>query len=684
MDPRAFNRKGYDTDLLILRTLFALNPNTNLPISSFYVATTDGIGGLYWLSAVDYISAATGIANLPSTLRTLSTGLSTTNGNFSNFSSYVSTVIIQGLSSLSTAIGNGSLPGSITAFQLNSTVIGLGSVNYISSLSLQSTVNGLGSIGYLSTPSLVSTIQGLGSASYISTTALANYVASSLVSTVSWLTFAERYISAGNLLSTSSDLLSKIENLNLGSNISSVFVYGTLNLSNVSIGVLNYTPQDISTLSTSVGVQIEGLSSALYENAVGYALSTNLFSSLAGLGTLGYLSTASLISSLDGLGTLGYLSSGAVTSTTLGLGNLGYVSSSSLASTVAGLGLAGYVSTLSLISTVEGLGTASYISSVGATQTALNSTLNGLGNLGYVSTLSLLSTVAGLGSATYLSSVGATQGVLNSTIDGLGTFQFLSTVSLTSSLLGLGTAGYISSTQFLSSFSNILSSSNYISTGNLQSTTVALQKSFYIVNNTNVYVTGGVTLNISTNSNIIYLSSFLYSTITYKGENGNLNALLSADPVYNSNLLFSTANLQLDLFSSYITNKSIITIDAYPSLFFTQLAYSLDPSYPLRPMNISSFIQYGGINFLSSQMSQTMIYPTVSANSASNIFNQPIRITIPGSLITNIYSQKPFFLSHYVPNAVSLSSSNGFSNKNVSCYFGSTNSVFLSVQNLPS
>ena len=684
MDPRAFNRKGYDTDLLILRTLFALNPNTNLPISSFYVATTDGIGGLYWLSAVDYISAATGIANLPSTLRTLSTGLSTTNGNFSNFSSYVSTVIIQGLSSLSTAIGNGSLPGSITAFQLNSTVIGLGSVNYISSLSLQSTVNGLGSIGYLSTPSLVSTVQGLGSASYISTTALANYVASSLVSTVSWLTFAERYISAGNLLSTSSDLLSKIENLNLGSNISSVFVYGTLNLSNVSIGVLNYTPQDISTLSSSVGVQIEGLSSALYENTVGYALSTNLFSSLAGLGTLGYLSTASLISSLDGLGTLGYLSSGAVTSTTLGLGNLGYVSSSSLASTVAGLGLAGYVSTLSLISTVKGLGTASYISSVGATQTALNSTLNGLGNLGYVSTLSLLSTVAGLGSATYLSSVGATQGVLNSTIDGLGTFQFLSTASLASSIRGLGTAGYISSTQFLSSFSNILSSSNYISTGNLLSTSKGLLNSFTIVNSGSIYITGGSLTVTNANGNLIYLSSFIYSSITYKGENGILNPALSQNNgTANSNLLFSTANLQLDTFSSYITSKSVITIESYPSLFFTRAAYGLDAQI-MAPINLSSYIQYGGSNYLSSHMFQSMLYPSNSVANSSNLYTTPIKITVPGSLICNVYLQRPFILSHYLPQAVSVNTSNGLSNSNISVFMGSTNSLFLSIQNLPS
>ena len=246
MDPRAFTKKGYDTDLLILRTLFALNPNTNLPISSFYVATTDGIGGLYWLSAVDYISAATGIGNLPSTVAYLSTGLSSITGNYTNFSTYVSSVIIQGLSSLSTAIGNVNLTGTITPIQLTSTVIGLGAASYISSITLRSTVQGLGTTGYISTSGLI------------------NFTTSSLVSTVNWFLSPERYISTGNLLSTSSDLLFKIQNLDFGSNISTITVYGTTNLSNVSIGVYNNYIQDVSTLSTAVGVQINSLSSALY------------------------------------------------------------------------------------------------------------------------------------------------------------------------------------------------------------------------------------------------------------------------------------------------------------------------------------------------------------------------------------------------------------------------------------
>ncbi len=323
MDPRAFTKKGYDTDLLILRTLFALNPNTNLPISSFYVATTDGIGGLYWLSAIDYISAATGVGNLPSSIVSLSTGLSSINGNFTNLSTYVSSVIVQGISSLSTALGNIDLTGTIVPRQLTSSIIGLGTSRYISSLSLQSTV------------------AGLGSASYISSATLSNYTASSFVSSFTWLLNDTRYISTGNLLSTSSNFLYRFENLGV-LNPNTVNVFGTLNLTGNTIGTVNN-----------------------YQFA-----DSNLISSLEGLGNLGYISTLSLTSTLEGLGTAGFLSTISLISSIDGLATYGYISSLTFKSSIEGLATTGYISSLSLLSTVTGLGTLGYISSQGATQTA--------------------------------------------------------------------------------------------------------------------------------------------------------------------------------------------------------------------------------------------------------------------------------------------------------------------------
>lgn len=63
-------------------------------------------------------------------------------------------------------------------------------------------------------------------------------------------------------------------------------------------------------------------------------ITSNLVSTVVGLGTIGYISTATggltendLISSITGLGTFGYLSTNTVPSTIVGLGTFGYVSS---------------------------------------------------------------------------------------------------------------------------------------------------------------------------------------------------------------------------------------------------------------------------------------------------------------------------------------------------------------------
>lgn len=79
-------RKSYDSQTLIMRTLFALSPDTNMPISTNYIVSTDGIGGLTWLNPFTNLSTAgTGVGYLPSTLNSLSS-------NLSSLSSYVATI----------------------------------------------------------------------------------------------------------------------------------------------------------------------------------------------------------------------------------------------------------------------------------------------------------------------------------------------------------------------------------------------------------------------------------------------------------------------------------------------------------------------------------------------------------------------------------------------------------------
>jgi hypothetical protein len=86
---------------------------------------------------------------------------------------------------------NGSAP--LLGTNLVSTVTGLGSAGYISTLSLVSTTLGLQTSGFLSSPNLLSTVRGLGSAGYIST--------ASLVSTTFGLQ-TSGFLSSLNLVST--------------------------------------------------------------------------------------------------------------------------------------------------------------------------------------------------------------------------------------------------------------------------------------------------------------------------------------------------------------------------------------------------------------------------------------------------------------------------------------------------
>ena len=719
MDPSAFQRRGAGNTSMntidILRSLFALDPTTNLPISSFYTMTTDGIGGVNWMSEVKYISSSLGIDNLPSTIQGNSTSIS---------------YIIPGLSSLSSAIGNGGIAGSITAGQLvstttgltnglgslgyvstlglNSTITGLGSLGFLSSVSslqptLNSTLKGLGSLGFLSTvqPSLNSTIQGLGSFGFLSSAQLP------LTSTVIGLN-VYGYVNTVNLVSTTVNLQSNLNQLMSPAAISTFVVYGTNTFTaGVSIGILNINPQDVSTLSSGIGYNLTGflISSFLFSTVIGLGtvgylssaiIQPYLNSTIQGLGSLGFLSTGatqpSLNSTVQGLGSLGFLSTGAtqpsLNSTIQGLGSLGFLSTATiqgdLNSTVQGLGSLGFLSTATLQgnlnSTVQGLGSFGFLSTV---QPSLNSTIQGLGTFGFLSTAviqgDLNSTIKGLGSLGFLSTA-VMQGDLNSTVQGLGSLGFLSTAvlqsNLNSTLQGLGTVGFLSSISSIQPTLNStltgLASLGYVSTSMLYSTSIGLANSFYIVNTGQIYITGG-TATIGNATNVIYLSSFLHSSITYSGNNGAFiasNAGAGNQPLY-----FSSANFKLDSFSSYITTKSLISIEAHPNILFSKIG--LPASVPVI-LYMSTMLQ-DGVNFMSTNLSQTAFYPTDTTN--SNFFNQTIRITFPGNTLTY---RNPYVLTHYLPNALTSNTTQGLYTSNVTLAFGSTNSLFVSIQNLPS
>jgi hypothetical protein len=811
MDPRLYGKRGYDMDLTVFRSLFALDPNTNIPISTNLLMTSDGIGGIQWESLAWYTSTVS-ISNIKildvNTANAIPVhNLTIQNGN----------LLVDGAG----AIGSG-----ISIIQLASSITGLGSVGYVSTTSLYSTVTGLGTAGYVSSATLAKTVAGLGTTGYVSTTSLfstvaglgtAGYVSSAQFTSFSNLIYNPvSYISSGNLFSTSISLLGYIDDFvnSQGSAISSFTVNGTANFfSTLSIGTFVYVNGNISTLSTSVGDAIVNLGTT-----PGYLSSLQsqvLSTGRIGLSSIDFIDTATGVTQLaaitngifqvNGASITGDVSKGDLTSTVIGLGTAGYlstivwdsvvstanltdlistpnltdlistanltglistanltglistanladlISTANLTDLVSNADLSGLISTANLTDLISTANLTDLISTANLTglvstsffDTQITSSLVGLGNLGFLSSFnaatfstgnvqassitflditvspnpnsglpSLLyvsggkllfngalasgpSTTAGVsqliagngislnpqigtGAVTLTATIANMVGLISTpnlenivstaNLNGLVSTSFFDS-QITSSLNGLGTAGYISSTQ-------------------LQSTVVALKQSFFVVNTDSLYLIGsGNTLVVSSLRELVYLSSFIQSTLTYKGSNGNITPQWTAGT---QPISFTTANLQLDSFSTLITSRATVTIEVLGNFAFSPLGLPVSPV----PIYMSSFVQSGvsgNSNYLSSQMFQSMFFPS-NYNSGtagglyggiSNYFSPSIKMSIPGSVIQSFYRNAPLVLGHYLPNAVTLATTQGFLNSNATVFFGSTNSVFISVQNMP-
>ena len=793
MDPRMYSRKGYDMDLTIFRSLFALDPNTNIPISTNWLTIADGIGGVQWNSLPSYMSTVS-ISNISMFDTTLTNNPYRHNITITNGGLFVDGAPVTG--------------SGLNIVQLASSLQGLGTYGYVSTLSLYSTVRGLGTAGYVSSGTLTSTVVGLGTAGYMSSISLFSTVAglgtAGYVSTAQYNSFSNliyndfSYISSGNLNSTTTNLFGYIQDIinSQGDGaISSFTVNGTANFySTLSVGTFFYINGNISTLSTSIGETIVNLGTT-----PGYLSSLNsrsLSTGMIGLSSINFMDTVTGVKQLvavtngifqvNGASITGDVTKGNLTSTVIGLGTVGYlstvvfgsiistanisqfvstanlarlistanltdlISTANLTSLVSTANLARLISTANLVDLVSTANLARFISvanlatlistpnlrdlvsmanlihlvstanltdlvSTPFFDTGITSSLIGLGNLGYLSsfqahelstgvlqvssirfmdstttppeagTISLLHVSSGQllfnggytgsgGGAGVSQLVAGTGIILNPPV---GTGAVTVTVNttglldspITSTLNGLGTAGYISSSQ-------------------LQSSVTALKQSFFVVNANTLYLQGsGNTLTVSSLASIVYLSSFLQSTITYRGSNGTITPQWTAGT---QPISFTTANLQLDSFSTLITSNAIVNIEVLGNFMFSPLAL---PQTPV-PIYMSSFVRSGvtgNANYLSSQMFQTMFFPT-NYNSGiagglygniSNYFAPKIKMSIPGSVVQNFYPNAPLVLGHYLPNAVTLTTTQGFLNSNTTVFFGSTNSVFISVQNMP-
>ncbi len=294
------------------------------------------------MSYTDYISSANGILNQISTTLFLS-GISTIyvyDGTLTNFSVGSITYDQSDISTLSTTT-NSRIISTNTALSAQnegnllstfSTVLGLGTLGYVSSTQLTSTTQGLGTIGYISTAQLTSTIQGLGTIGYIST--------AQLISTVAGLGTLG-YISTSFTNNILQSTVTGINN-NLGS-------LGYVSSSTLAISLQSTTQGLTDSLGTLGYVSTLSLQSTTQGLYVGFG---NYYVSSAGLNTI-------IQSSIEGLGTSGYLSTSqfndALTSSFNALFTNNLISSPNLKSTIDNLGSMGYISTATLVSSLNAL-----------------------------------------------------------------------------------------------------------------------------------------------------------------------------------------------------------------------------------------------------------------------------------------------------------------------------------------
>ncbi len=424
------------------------------------------------------------------------------------------------------------------------------------------------------------------------------------------------------------------------------------NLSTAGPGV-GYLPSTLNSMSTTLA----GVSSLASSLQIGLStLSTTIGNAFLNSGI--YLDN--LTSTVTGLGSVNYISTAQLMSTVEGLGSSDYVSSSQLASTTAWfLDPSRYVSTGALISTTANI----------LPLSQLVSTVTGLGSIGYVSSLSLTSTVQGISSlvfSTFFSSLFS---------------SFITPPQLISTISSLGSYGYISTSQLTSTVAWFQDVSRYVSTGALVSTAAGistnLQTSFYIDNAGNLNIFGGTTI-VSSATSIVFLSTFTLSSLTYQGSNGTVVPVRYPDATTGNHMFFSTAKISLDQFSSYILNTSRINLDIYPTFVFPRLNTGAS-QYML--INMSSMLAYGP-SYLSNNMASSWVYAGTQTSGFGNVFQQPIQIQLPGSVVQNNYAYD-YTLVHNLPDSVTSNLTPGFTSGNIDVRFGSTNSVFLSILNLP-
>jgi len=377
-------KKTYDTDSIVLRRIFAYNPDTNGRISTNGMLVTGNGGSATFQDTISFLSTV----GVPTSLASIGQIYNSTflvAGSNISFSLDGNQVTING------GAGGG---GDILVSDLTSTTKGLGNLGYISTPQLTSSLIGLGSMGYLSsktglisTPQLTSTTQGLGLLGYLSSF---NTISSLNISSGSQYTAflssqrimassitANKFIGDGSLLVNvpgaggiaASDLTSTTQGLGLLGYLSSFNTISSLNISSGSQYAGFLSSQRIMASSITANKFIGDGSLLVNVPGAGGIAASDLTSTTQGLGLLGYLSSFNTISSLNissGSQYTAFLSSQRIMASSItankfiGDGSLlvnvpgaGGIAASDLTSTTQGLGLLGYLSSFNTISSLN-------------------------------------------------------------------------------------------------------------------------------------------------------------------------------------------------------------------------------------------------------------------------------------------------------------------------------------------
>ena len=154
-------------------------------------------------------TSSIGISSITGRVATLSSlQVSSINGlavptQFTGSTNFISASLVQAPILSTFNINLSTINGQTVVAPINSTMIGLGTLGYISSLSLQSTFRGLGTAGYISSSQLTSTLAGLGTFGYISTQSLQSTVAGLNIVATNAFTGSTTSLSAGTIFVSS-------------------------------------------------------------------------------------------------------------------------------------------------------------------------------------------------------------------------------------------------------------------------------------------------------------------------------------------------------------------------------------------------------------------------------------------------------------------------------------------------